>query len=419
MAEPSEAPDTAATPDTAVAPEPAGAEPAGPVKLPLWRRILVSVLVVLVCVLAPISVVGVWVRNTILHTDQYVDTMAPLANDTAVQQALANRVTRTLVDNTNLDQKISNLLPARAKRLAPVIAGGAEQVVQTATLKIVQSDQFETLWREMNRRAHKQVVAVLEGNGTDTASTKNGQIVVNIGPLVDKVTTALSSKVSLFANIDTSKLDRPVVLVDSQDLRKAQGGVDLLNDVANWLPFVLLALLAIAIWLSGNRRRTILRTALGIAFAMALLLVFFNLGRSVYLDALPSSVNQDAATSVYDQVLSFLRTSLRTAFVLAIVVAIGAWLAGPGRVATSIRVRVRSATRRDLAAGETASPVATFVDRYRGALRILVVGVGLVILVVLDHPAPLAVLVIAVLVLIGLLVIELLARGARPAVTAQ
>ena len=46
-------------------------------------------------------------------------------------------------------------------------------------------------------------------------------------------------------------------------------------------------------------------------------------------------------------------------------------------------------------------------------------GVGLVLLVVLDHPAPLAVLVIAVLVLIGLLVIELLARGARPAVTAQ
>jgi hypothetical protein len=80
-------------------------------------------------------------------------------------------------------------------------------------------------------------------------------------------------------------------------------------------------------------------------------------------------------------------------------------------------VRVRSATRRDLEPGETASPVATFVDRYRSALRILVVGVGLVILVVLNHPAPLAVLVIAVLVLIGLLVIELLARGARPAAT--
>jgi hypothetical protein len=412
MAEPTEGPETAA------APEPAGVEPAGPAKLPRWRRILVSVLVVLVCVLTPISVLGVWVRNTVLNTDQYVDTMGPLASDPAIQQAVATRVTNTLVQETGLEQKISDALPTRAQKLAPVIVGGAEQVVHNATLRIVESDRFEKLWTEMNRRAHKQLVAVLEGEGRDNVTTKNGEVVVNLGPVFEKVTAALSKAgIGLFDDVDASRLNKQIVLLSSEDLRKAQGAVDLLNDVANVLPFVLLALLAIAIWLSGNRRRTILRAALGIAFGMALLLVLFNLGRSIYLDSLPSRVNQDAASAVYDQLLSFLRTSLRTAFVVAIVVAIGAWLVGPGRAATSIRMRVRSATRRDLEPGETASPVATFVDRYRSALRILVVGVGLVILVVLDHPAPLAVLVILVLVLIGLLVIELLARGARPAAT--
>jgi len=180
---------------------------------------------------------------------------------------------------------------------------------------------------------------------------------------------------------------------------------------------VLLVLLAIAIWLSGNRRRTILRTALGIALGMALLLTLFNLGRSAYLDALPRKVNglevsHAAATAVYDQVLSFLRTSTRTAFVIAIIVAIAAWLSGPGRAGT----RLRAAFHRD-PTGDNVTPVGTFVNRYRNMLRVLVIAIGVIILIALDHPKPLAVLVIAVLVLIGLVVIEVLGRRAPAAST--
>jgi hypothetical protein len=380
-------------------------------QLPRWRRIFVGVLVVLVCVLAPVSVMAVWLRNTVLHTDQYVDTMAPLAEDPAVQQAIANRVTNTLVGETNLEKKIADLLPDRAAPAAPFIAGGAEQVVRNTTLKIVESDQFATLWREMNRRAHKQVVAVLQGKGTDNVQTENGQVVVRIGPVVDKVLGALEKAgITLFENVQVDRVNREIVLVDSEDLRTAQSAVDLLNTLAWVLPFVLVGIFAIAVWLSGNRRRTVLRTALGIALAMGIVLTLFNLLRSVYLDALPASVNEDAATAVYDQVLSFLRTALRTSFVLAVVVAIGAWLSGPGRAAT----RIRDAVRRQPAAGGEVSPVGAFVGRYRTALRILVGAVAVIILVALSHPTPLAVLVVAVLVVIGLVVIELLGRNAPP-----
>ena len=63
------------------------------------------------------------------------------------------------------------------------------------------------------------------------------------------------------------------------------------------------------------------------------------------------------------------------------------------------------------------TPVGSFVGHYKNALRILVVAVGLILLVVLNHPKPLAVLVIAVLVVIGLVIVELLGRNA-PAETA-
>ena len=92
-----------------------------------------------------------------------------------------------------------------------------------------------------------------------------------------------------------------------------------------------------AVLLSGNRRRTILRTGLGIALGVALLLTLFNVARSVYLNALGPDVNHAAAASVYDQLVDFLRITLRSVFALGLVAAIGAWLAGPGETATKMR----------------------------------------------------------------------------------
>ena len=55
--------------------------------VPRWRRILCGVLVVLGCVLAPLSIHSVWIYNTLLNTDQYVATVGPLAKNPEVQDA--------------------------------------------------------------------------------------------------------------------------------------------------------------------------------------------------------------------------------------------------------------------------------------------------------------------------------------------
>jgi len=72
------------------------------VRAPRWRRILVALLVVVGCILAPLSMLGVWLKAEILDTDTYVSTMAPLADNAHVQNALADRITNTLVVDTSL-----------------------------------------------------------------------------------------------------------------------------------------------------------------------------------------------------------------------------------------------------------------------------------------------------------------------------
>jgi hypothetical protein len=121
--------------------------------------------VVLGCILAPLSALSVWMKTTLLDTDNYVATVAPLADKASVQNAIADRVTTSLVTNNNVEQRIVDRLPDKAKFVAPKISDALASYVHDTTLKIVQSDQFATLWKETNRRAHTQIVALLEGKG--------------------------------------------------------------------------------------------------------------------------------------------------------------------------------------------------------------------------------------------------------------
>ncbi len=379
-----------------------------------WRRIVGAVLVVLVCVLVPVSVLGIWLHGTLLDTDQYVSTVAPLARDAAVQEAIATRVTNALVTSTDLESRLANVLPARVPLSASALTDGIAGFIHETALRLVQSDRFATLWEEVNRRAHTQVVAVLEGKGPANIETKNGQVVVHLGPVVDKVKAALEKAgINIFSRVDTDRVNNQIVLMDSKELSKAQSAVKAFNKIAVALPILTLILFVGALLVSGNRRRTILRTALGVAFAAALLLIAFNVGRSGYLNALGPDVNQHAAAAVYDHLLSFLRIALRSVFVLGFIAAIGAWLSGPGESATKIRESTIGVLRgRNRAAGAQPSTVASFVSRHRSPLRVAVAAVGLAILVILSHPGPIATLIVAIVVLLGLAVIEALSRNA-------
>ena len=56
-------------------------------------KTLVATLVVLSCILAPLSVISIWTRNQILDTSRYVDNVTPLASNpatTPLYQAVAD-----------------------------------------------------------------------------------------------------------------------------------------------------------------------------------------------------------------------------------------------------------------------------------------------------------------------------------------
>jgi hypothetical protein len=381
-------------------------------RAPRWRRALVAILVIVGCILAPLSVLTVWMKTTLLDTDNYVATVAPLAHNPKVQNALADRVSNAVGPNSDLEQRIVDRLPARAKFLGPRISSTLESVVHDAALTVLKSDQFATVWKDVNRRAHARLIAILEDKG-QLVSTKNGDVTIELGPIIDKVNSQLESHgIDAFSNAAKSASNQQIVLIQSVWLKRSQKITNLLQKLAIILPILTLLCFGVAIWLSPNRRRTILRSGLGFALGMALLLIAFSGGRRFYLSSLPSRVNPAAAGAVYDQLLGALKLALRAAFVFALIVVLAAWLSGPARSATAAREGVLRLVRGKGAGGGEASAFGLWVARNRVVLRVVVIALALIVLVFLPHPTPVQVIVVAALALLLVLLIEFLARRA-------
>jgi hypothetical protein len=361
-------------------------------KGPRWRRIVAWVLVVVACILSVLSVVSVFARNQLLNTDSYVNTVAPLASNPAIQTQVAKQVSENLISRTNVEARVKNALPSKAGFLAAPLTSELESTVNTLALKVVQSKQFSQVWVAVNRTAHKQLVAVLTGSGAGSVSSKNGKVTIDLSQVEANLKKKLDANgITVFNKVPAVK-GLNLVLFQSQSLVKVQKTTKLLNDLALVLPILTLLLLAASVVLARNRRRGLVRAALGLALSMAAVLVVLAVARHQYLSGLGPNQSVAANQAVIDTVTAKLRLGLR------VILGISALIAVLGLVAGNRRLRAW-ASRED----RSDSPVHGFVAGHRGILQWCVLGLAVVVLVIWSEPTTLvAVIVVAIaLVVIG------------------
>jgi hypothetical protein len=391
-----------------------------------WRSVTSAIAITLACVLAPLSVVAVWANNQVSDTNRYVETVAPLAKDPAVQKAVADRVTQEVLAYVNLDSLTSDTVTALTQRGLPPravtalqalrvpIRNGLESFTRDQITKIVASPQFATVWEQANRAAHTELVNLLSGKQGGAVSAQNGEVTLNLGPIVAQVKQQLvASGYTIANNIPT--VNRTFVLVRSDSITKAQGAYKLLNALGSWLPVIALLLLGLGVYLARDHRRAVVRGALGVVGSMLVLGVLIALARPLYLDAVPADVlPRQAAGDIFDTLVRFLRNGLRTTAVLFLVIAIGAFFTGPSVTA----VRTRSALSRGIgsvrggaeSAGLSTGPVGTWTYAHKRLLNATVVILGGLVLTFWSRPTIAVVLWTAVGVLLAIGIVELVGR---------
>ncbi len=401
-----------------------------------WRSVLAAVLITLACILAPLSVTAVWASTQVSDTDRYVQTVAPLVDDPSVRSDVADAVTaeifryvdvpaitHELLTTLSSQPRVPPRVAANLTALQAPIVSGVEGFTRDQVGTILATPQFAEVWDRANRVAHAELVNLLEGKQGGAVSAQQDTVTLNLGPLVDRVKQQLVARGYTIAE-KVPTVDRSLVLVQSDVVTKGQTLYRLLSTLGTWLPFVTLALLAGGVLLARDRRRGLLRGALGVAAAMLVLAVGIAVARPLYLNALPHEVlSRDSAGAVFDTLVRFLRDGLRATAVLALLVALGAFVTGPSAAAR----RTRELSGRGIGSvrggaesvGWSTGPVGAWVHAHRRALRVAVVVAGGVVVALWSQPTVLVIVWTTVGVLVALALVEFLAAPAAPVPAAQ
>ncbi|MEU3010733.1 hypothetical protein [Nocardia asteroides] len=389
----------------------------------LGRRIAVALLVCATGLLTLLAVVAGYVRAELLDTDHYVDTMAPLAEDPAVQSAVADALTRAVMGRLDVESATAELLEsverenrrpavqAILRSLPALVADETEDLVRDASNALVHSDGFPRLWTAANRQAHRALVAAMTGKDEGAVRIgTDGVVTLSLEPMLTEVATRLENRGFAMADRLTG-LRSEFVLIESEELAKAQRVVRLLDRLAIVLGVAALgcAIGAVLVADRTRRRRAILYVAVSVLVSMVVLGVALVVARTIYLDHLPvRETSIDAARVVFDTLAEPLRTSMRVLAVLAALVAFAAFLAGPSKPA--VRVRAGADRLLDRVRRGERGPVSRFVTANIGWLRYTVLILAAAVFVFWDYPTVRVGILIAAGAAVALLILDVLGR---------
>jgi hypothetical protein len=400
-----------------------------PKKRPRARRtrgIIAWILVVLASLLIPISVISAWAITTVTNTDQYVATMAPLARNEVIINHLATKATNELFSTKIVQNKVTDALPPKAKPLVQPLVTQLKGYVHGLALKLFQSEQFGRLFDALNRRTHDTVVDILTGKQTMLTKTlgKNGQVVLNLTPSLNQLIDKLNARgVTLFNPLKpilTQSNGLGLTVVQKSQVSKFSSLFNTLVTLGWALPVTAVALGVLGVVLAVQRRKTLLRLAVGIGLFTLLLLGALAYGRTTFLNE-AGSHNFDVGVSaaVWDTLIRFLKADLRWTLLGCVIVALGTWLAGPARYAVWIRTKVAagwrwviaqvrgltSAAGRGVSGSQGARKTGAWIAEHVKGLRILGVVIAAFVLLLGGNVTgwDLVILVIVLAVYLGLL----------------
>ncbi|MCK9792931.1 hypothetical protein M1843_04105 [Isoptericola sp. 4D.3] len=276
------------------------------------RSFLSGVLVLLAVVAAVVAVPARYAEGTLLDTDAYVRTTAPMAAEITTQDAVAESLTGVVTGQID-----SGLLAAAAR---PLVGEVAEAFVR--------SDSFPPVWEEANRQGHAAAVRVLRDE-SDVVDAADGVVTLPLDPFLERIGQVLRDR-GLPVTEGFATTDDVIVLYASQDLSTAQSAVALVDRWTPWaLPVVVvLAALAVVVARPGRRLATAAVTGGLVAVAMLVMVVLLPVAVQAAFAGLDVGASgQQVLDDAVDALLVPLRTQLWWAFGVAAAVGVGSAVA--------------------------------------------------------------------------------------------
>jgi hypothetical protein len=399
-----------------------------------WRTPVAVLLIVIGCVLGPVSVLGVWTANQVSDTSRYIANIEPLVHNPAIQDALTDKLTTEITSHLNvtgLTDSAASLLTSKGlprlgtllKTFAPSIASAVTGFVHSFVHKVVTGPRFAHAWVQVNTVSHRILVQALSGQSS-TVKVVNDKVTIDLAPFIEIVKKDLASRGFTLIN-KLPPINPTLTLFSAKDLVKAQTAYRVINDLKIVLPILMILLLGLGVYVARNHRRALIGAGLGFAGSMVVLAAGLLIARSIYLNTVPASVlPSNAAAAMFDTLVRFIKDALRVLLVVGLVVAAAAFLTGPSVTAVRTRHAFASGFDRIRASGErrgvSTGPVGLWTYAHRKGLRVAAVGLIALLFVFWGRPTVVVVVVLVIILLLLLGLIELIGRPpARPEIADQ
>jgi uncharacterized BrkB/YihY/UPF0761 family membrane protein len=350
-----------ATGDAAPSPEPeaedlapaAGTGPRHPRGLLVRRVVTVPLAIITACFILA-SAVAVWAHDVMLDSDRWQETVVPLLQDPEVRAAVGETLGDQILAAVDVEDRARTLLPDRAQILAPALTGAVETFVRDRIQEGLASEDVQRLWAEINARVHPKIVAFLRGDEVAGISAENGVVTLNLLPLMAVVLTRIDQRAPGMVTrgrpvpaIDASVPEDQaraqlsealgvalpagfgvITLPRSDRLAQLQRAVEVADRAVIVLPVLSVLLVIVLFVVAPNRRRALVWLGVGVFGLAAVIAAGLRVAQDEMLGGIQPAPRQKAAIAAAAEVLSGLRATAITLFVIGLVLALGAALLG-------------------------------------------------------------------------------------------
>ncbi|HEX6658080.1 MAG TPA: hypothetical protein VF065_08360, partial [Ilumatobacter sp.] len=151
-----------------------------------WVRTIGAVVLGVIAVIGLLcSVVGFWARDTVFDETEVAGAVESAIDEPGVTDALAARLTESVMSAVDLETRLNNFLPAALQRITPAIVGGTTQLVEDRlSNRLADPDTRDTLV-SIFERSYGAFLDVMEGEGlVDGVDVAEGEVTVNFLPVI-------------------------------------------------------------------------------------------------------------------------------------------------------------------------------------------------------------------------------------------
>lgn len=366
------------------------------VKKTTGRSWLSAIALILAVALTPAAIVTHWTTSEVTNTQRFVATMSPLASNPAVQDAIIAEVTALVDEKINVQGVTESLfsglgtslnLPDAAMKalelLAAPAAGGIEDLIHTRISDAVRSKAFATAWTRTLTLTQEQTIALLKGDPNSALKLSNdGTLTLPLKPLIAEIKKELIAQGVTFASV-IPETDKSITIAKIPELALARVLYQIGVGVGTWLPWIVVALLAVGIAAARRRPRALAATASVMLGVMLLMAFIFSSGRIVATTVIEPSYSA-VVGAVYDALVAFVLNVVVALGILSVVAIVTGWAFGESDSAAKLRA---FANNQIVAVRKVIDPEDKYfaqssvvMHQYRVVARVgIIAGIGLIL----------------------------------------